>query len=128
VFALQQYRPISQVYRPSDDAPADDVRIAMAQRSWLYGHLADRLSGTLAPRGQRRLTPFREIVFEMLDPSLMAAWASAHDENCDPGRASHLRARMVEFGWAVPPPPPTRGNEQASCPADPAVLGYRDFR
>jgi O-antigen ligase len=135
--AMQQYRAIADVYQPANDSPDDDTRIALAQRSWLYGHLADRLRGTLAPQGQRTLDPFREVVFEMLDPSLLAAWAAALDEHCDSGRATHLRARMREFGWSVPAasPEPSRGPlgpspSPSKGPCEPAqmVRDYRDFR
>jgi hypothetical protein len=128
IVAMQQFAAISQVYRPSGDAPADDVRIATAQHSWLYGHLADRLTGTLAPRGQRELAPFGEVVFEMLDPSLMTAWASAHDENCKQARAEYLRDRMREFGWSTPPATPVPSVTTGSCPPDVGVLTFRSFR
>jgi len=135
--AMQQYQAIADVYQPPEDAPADDVRIALAQRSWLYGHLADRLRGTLAPQGQRKLDPFREVVFDMIDPSLLVAWAAALDENCDAARANHLRARMSEFGWSVPSVPTalsaTRSSQTITaakepCRSAPAVRDYRDFR
>jgi O-antigen ligase len=124
-FAMQQYAAISQVYAPSEDAPPDDVRIARAQGSWLYGHLGDRFDATLAPNGQRRLAPFNEVSFEMLDASLLAAWVAAHDENCEPQRADYLRARMTEFGWSVPA---RKLTTPAGCGGRTEELSYRRFR
>lgn len=130
-FAIYDYRIVADIYAPPPDAAPLEQRIAKAQGSMLFGHLADRFAGTLAPAGQRRLEPYRQTVFEMLDWRLLASWAQAYAERGQLDKARYLAARLREFDGPGP---------QAffrACGTDPkpfqclpaqTPLSFRDFR
>ncbi len=133
-FALWDYQPISHVYFPTEDGLDDDARIARARRSLLYGPLADRFAGTLAPRGQRRLEPYDRVVFEMLDVRLLLAWTQANAERGQIERARYLAERLREFPgdplvqhfFEVCKTPAASASFQCQPPAP--GLTFRDFR
>ncbi len=130
-FAIYDYRVVADIYAPPPDAAPLEQRIAKAQGSMLFGHLAERFAGTLAPAGQRRLEPYRQTVFEMLDWRLLASWAQAYAEQGQLDKARYLAARLREFDS------PGAQAFFRNCVADPkpfqclpeqTPLSFRDFR
>ena len=130
-FALWDYRAVAEIYRPSPNAPSQELRIQTARQSLLFGQFGDRIAGTLAPAGQRRLDVFQHIVFEMLDERLLMSWALALAENGQIDKARFLADRLREFDspsarqfFAVCVAQPHR----FQCQRSPAAFELADFR
>ena len=134
--AIYDYQRVAAIYQPAEDAATEERRIADGRRSVLFGHHADRLAGTLSPKGMRQLEPYRRAVHEMLDMRLLMAWAQALDENGDIERARYIAARVREFdgpvsqGFFVPCERPGTPAEPLPFQCTPPVrrFDYRDFR
>ena len=134
--AIHDYRRVAAIYSPPDAALPEAQRIAEGRKALLFGHHADRLAGTLSPKGERDLQPYRRAVHEMLDLRLLMSWAQALDENGETDRARYVAARVREFDGPIaqsffvrcdkPRTPSEPLPFQCTPPA--RQFGYRDFR
>ncbi len=131
--ALYDYLPVANVYAPPQDGLSDEARRALARQSVLFGQFGDRFAGTMARSGERRLEPYREIVFEHLDLQLLKSWALAQAETGHIDHARYLAARLKEFDrpsvhqfFEVCATP--QGAAAFQCTPPPPGLGFRDFR
>jgi O-antigen ligase len=130
---LYDYQPIANLYAPPEDGLSQEQRIDRARLSVLFGHFGDRFAGTLARAGERKLEPYREIIFEMLDLQLLKSWAVAQAETGHVDRARYLAARIKEFKqpqaqqfFDICSTP--KAATAFQCTAPPPGLTFRDFR
>lgn len=134
--AIPEYRKITEIYAPTPGNPQTLAqRIALGQRSILFGYQADYAEVTTADHpGAPDIYPsFRGATHNLLDARLMAAWAKAEAERGEVERARFLAHRLAEFKHPLGRQflaPCLEGEGAASqviCGPD-APLGPADFR
>jgi len=100
--AVLDYRRVVAIYDPPDNAAALEQRIALGQRSPLFGHHADYAAATAFGPPKAPLSPSQELAFrraphQLLDVRLMIAWSQALAAQGDLDKARWLAARIREF-------------------------------
>jgi hypothetical protein len=100
--AVLDYRRVVVIYDPPPDAARLEDRIALGQRSPLFGHHADYAAATAFGPPQAPLTPSQVLAFQraphhLLDIRLMIAWSQALAAQGEIDKARWLAARIREF-------------------------------
>lgn len=96
-YATYDYKLIVDIYAPSESAGPLDERIAIGQRSLLFGHHADYAAATGAEPMPGTALAFRRAPHYLLDTRLMIAWARYLDQHGQPDLARALADRLREF-------------------------------
>lgn len=97
VFAVYDYSRVVSIFAPSADAAPLPERIAIGQRSLLFGHHADYAAATTAEPPSSVMSAFERAPHHLLDTRLMMAWARALDERGETQKARYLAQRLKEF-------------------------------
>jgi hypothetical protein len=100
--ALLDYRSVVVIYDPPDNAAPLEARIALGQRSPLFGHHADYAAATAfgppqAPLSASQALAFRRAPHQLLDVRLLIAWSQALAAQGELDKARWLAARIREF-------------------------------
>jgi O-antigen ligase len=96
-YGLVDYLRIVEIYAPSEHAGPLEERIAIGQRSLLFGHHADYAAATGTEPMPGTALAFRRAPHYLLDTRLMIAWARYLDEHGEPDLARALADRLREF-------------------------------
>ena len=98
--AAREFYTVAVIFEPDvslgTPAPLQE-RIAIGQRSILFGHHADYAEVTMAPQPELVFEDFERPLFHLLDTRLMMAYARALDARGDVERSRHVAARLREF-------------------------------
>ena len=100
VFAVFDYRRITEIYSPSrDNAAPLAVRIAKGQGSFFFSYQADYAAVTTAtdPGDPAAYEDLRSTTHNLLDTRLMIAWAKAEAARGQTDKARYLAQRVLEF-------------------------------
>jgi O-antigen ligase len=99
-WAAHEYHSVAVIFEPDAafgvPAPLPD-RIALGQRSILFGHHADYAKVTMAPQPEQVFDAFERPLYHLLDTRLMMAYAHALAARGDIERSRHVAARLREF-------------------------------
>lgn len=100
--AVLDYWRVVVIYDPPEHAAPLEDRIALGQRSPLFGHHADYAAATAFGPPKAPLSPSQELAFkraphQLLDVRLMIAWSQALASQGDLDKARWLAARIREF-------------------------------
>ncbi len=97
VYAVFDYMRIAAIYSPGTNAAPLNERIAVGQRSLLFGHHADYAAATSPEVLPGRDLAFRRATHHLLDTRLMQAWAEYLAEKGEVDKARWLADRLREF-------------------------------
>jgi hypothetical protein len=134
--AVADYLTVVSIFAPLKNAAPLEQRIALGQKSVLFGYQADYAAVTTADDPAQSFGTFKRPLHNLIDTRLMIAYADALNERGEVNKARHVVARLREFR--------RYGNEafldecnnvapdeplpyQCTPPSGPA-LDWRDFR
>jgi hypothetical protein len=134
--AVYDYMRVVVIFAPPAGAGPLEQRIADGQKSILFGHHADYAAGTVAEHPGTVIQAFKRAPHYLLDARLMAAWATALDEQGEADKARHLAARLkefrndqsTEFFAACRPDAAASAALPFQCRAPTRALRFEDFR
>jgi O-antigen ligase len=136
--AALDYRRVSMIYDPPDNAAPLETRIALGQRSPLFGHHADYAAATAFGPPKAPLSPSQELAFkraphQLLDVRLMIAWSQALAAQGDLDKARWLAARIREFRnpgadeYFAPCADPSQAAQAFQCQPPTREVHWREF-
>jgi O-antigen ligase len=97
LWALADYKVVSRIFEPGEDAAPLAQRIRDGQRTLWFAHHADYAAVTTVDHPSQAWDAFRRAPYYLLDTRLMMAWAKAFAERGDLERARHIAQRLREF-------------------------------
>ncbi len=97
LWALYDYKVVSRIFEPGEDAAPLAQRIRDGQRTLWFAHHADYAAITTIEHPSEAWDAFRRAPHYLLDTRLMMAWAKAFAERGDLERARHIAQRLREF-------------------------------
>jgi O-antigen ligase len=123
--AVTDYWNVVAIYDPPERAAPLEERIALGQRSPLFGHHADYAAATAfgepkAPLSASQQLAFRRAPHQLLDVRLMIAWSQALAVTGDLDKARWLAARVKEFR--------NPGADEYFAPCNDAALAAQAFQ
>jgi hypothetical protein len=136
--AVLDYHRIVVIYDPPDNAAPLEDRIALGQRSPLFGHHADYAAATAFGPPKAPLSPMQELAFrraphQLLDVRLMIAWSQALAAQGDLDKARWLAARIREFRnpgsdeYFAPCQDSAQAAQAFQCQPPTRVVHWREF-
>lgn len=136
--AVFDYRSVATIYDPPKDAAPLEDRIALGQRSPLFGHHADYAAATAfgppkAPLSLSQELAFKRAPHQLLDVRLMIAWSQALASQGDLDKARWLAARIREFRnpaaaeYFAPCQDLVQATFAFQCQAPTRVVHWREF-
>jgi hypothetical protein len=97
VCALPDYRKVSEIFAPPDEAPPLAQRIEAGKKSLFFFHHAHYADATTGNELMPDMEPFRVASYHLLDARLIMAWSRAYAKHGDLERARFLADRLYEF-------------------------------
>ena len=97
VFAVLDYSRVTAIFTAADNAPPLEQRIAIGQRSLLFGHHADYAAVTSGVPMADAVHAFDRATHYLLDSRLMIAWARSLAQRGELDAARHVAERLREF-------------------------------
>jgi hypothetical protein len=133
LFAVWDYSRIVAIYAPSADAAPLTARIAVGQRSPLFGHHADYAAATSLPPGPEALAAARRTAFSLVDARLLMQWSKSLEATGDAASARFLADRLREFHNASTDDwfaecDPGEGEAPYQCQPAQALIDWRTLR
>ena len=136
--AVLDYRSAVQIYDPPDHAAPLEERIAIGQRSPLFGQHADYAAATAFGEPKAPLSPSQQLAFkraphQLLDIRLMIAWSQALAAQGELDKARWLAARIREFRnpgadeYFAPCQHPDEAARAFQCQPPTRVVNWREF-
>jgi len=136
--AVLDYYRIAIIYEPPTNAAPLEERIALGQRSLLFGHHADYAAATAfgeprAPLSESQALAFKRAPHHLLDIRLMIAWSQALVAQGEVDKARWLAARIREFRnpgadeYFEPCANPTEAAHAFQCQAPQRTYHWREF-
>jgi hypothetical protein len=95
--AVYDYGRVVVIFAPGADASPLAERIAIGQRSWLFGHHADYADVTTVEPVADPQHAFSRVTHYLLDTRLMMAWARSLEAAGQHDAARYLAQRLKEF-------------------------------